>query len=317
MPSLVILGAGGFLGKTLIASGCCSLPIKAVARSVPADAALKGPDISWFAGDLLKPDFLPAVLERGDLVCNLAYIIAGSEAENLRLIDNVIDACVQRQAARLVHCSTAIVIGAAPQVHIVESIPCMPVTPYERNKWNVEQRVLQAVRRGLDVGILRPTAIVGAGGENLRKLARQLQSDSAALNYLRASLFGKRPLHLVPVRNVAAALLHLAALRPALQGSIYQVCSDDDSDNNFLSVEKALLQALGLRPRKWPLLIVPTWVLRALLALRGRSPADVTRIYDGRKLLETGFRPADSVLDAVRQFGQQFRDTGNVATGSV
>lgn len=315
MPSLVILGAGGFLGKALIASGRSSLRIKAVARSVPVDAALKGPRISWFAGDLLESDFLPAVLECGDLVCNLAYIIAGSEANNLQLIDNVIDACVQRQAARLVHCSTAIVAGAAPQAHIVESTPCVPVTPYERTKWNVERRVLQALGRGVDVGILRPTAIVGAGGENLRKLARQLQNDSAALNYVRASIFGKRPLHLVPVGNVAAALLHLAALQTALQGNIYHVCSDDDSGNNFLSVEKELLRALGLRPRKWPLLSIPAWVLKVLLALRGRSPSEVTRIYDGRKLLSTGFKPTDSVLDAVRQLGRQLRSDRDVSNG--
>jgi nucleoside-diphosphate-sugar epimerase len=106
---------------------------------------------------------------------------------------------------------------------VTESVTCVPATPYERIKWALERQVLGIHSESLDVGILRPTAIVGPGGANLLKLARALRGGSAVVNYLRASLFADRPMHLVPVRNVAAAVLHLAALPGPLGGNIYHV----------------------------------------------------------------------------------------------
>ena len=114
-------------------------------------------------------------------------------------------------------------------------------------------------------------------------------------------------MHLVPVRNVAAALLHLAQLPLPLSGNIYHVSSDDDPDNNFMSIERVLMRSLGLEPRKVPLLPVPIQVLALLLKLLGRSATDVARGYDSQKLLDTGFIPVDSVVNAVREFGEAIR----------
>jgi nucleoside-diphosphate-sugar epimerase len=199
------------------------------------------------------------------------------------------------------------VAGATQVSRVVESTPCMPLTPYERTKWIIEQRVLGALHRGLDVGILRPTAVVGSGGHNLLKLARSLVRDSAFANYLRASLFGRRPMHLVPLRNVTAALLHLSFLPAALNGEIYIVSSDDDPHNNFRSIEKIMLRSLGLRPRKVPLLPFPSGVLSLMLRLLGRSEVGRARIYDSGKLHEVGFKPMNSVVGAVREFGENFK----------
>lgn len=282
------------------------MPVKAVAHSIPADAPSLQEGIEWFEADLLAAASLDAVLSPGDVVCNLAYMSAAGEAANATLVANIIEACVRTHAARLVHCSTAVVAGAVTQSRVLESSPCVPSTSYERTKWLLEQQVVNAVARGLDTGILRPTAIIGPGGQNLVKLARSLRGGSRIVNYLRASLFGKRPMHLVPVRNVAEALLHLATLPDRLNGNIYHVSSDDDPENNFATVEKVLSQALGVRPRGLPLLPVPAQVLSLLLGLAGRSETDSARIYDSRKLHAAGFKPTDSVVRAVREFGESF-----------
>ena len=110
-------------------------------------------------------------------------------------------------------------------------------------------------------------------------------------------------MHLVPVRDVAAGLLHLARLDSALNGNIYHVSADDDPDNNFASVEKILSQTLAVGVRKLPLLPVPARLLPLLLRTLGRSDTNVARVYDSRKLRDTGFRPIDSVAAAVREFG--------------
>jgi nucleoside-diphosphate-sugar epimerase len=307
--SLVILGASGFLGRTLLDGVHLPMPVKAVSRNIPSGAALTQNNVTWRAADLSTSMSLIPVLDAGDVVINLAYSADGGEVANLQLIDSIVEACLRSGVARLVHCSTAIVAGKASSSRVVESTPCVPQTQYERTKWAVEKRVLAALSKGLDVAVLRPTAILGPGGQNLVTLARALQNGNRLINYLRASCFGRRAMHLVPARNVAGALLHVALLPAALGGNVYIVSSDNDPENNFQDVERALLRALGLKPRKLPLLPVPPQLLSILLWLLGRSDTDTTRTYDPQKLRETNFEPIDSVADAVREFGDSIRHT--------
>lgn len=308
MSSLVILGASGFLGRALIASIHFPIFIKAVARRIPQHVDLMGNNIKWFAVDLMHPKSLDSVLGEGDVVINAAYALVASKDENRRMMQNTIDACIRCRVARLVQCSTAVVAGATKSTLVVETTLCMPLTLYEQTKWLLEQQVLDALSRGLDVGILRPTAIVGPGGQNLLKLAGALQSGNEVLNYLRASFFGKRPMHLVSIRDVTAALCHLAFLPTILNGNVYIVSSDDDPENNFQSVEANLLSSLGLAPRKFPLLPLPLQVLSLLLRLMGRSDRDMQRMYGCQKLLATNFKPVHSVAMAVREFGHNIQD---------
>jgi nucleoside-diphosphate-sugar epimerase len=284
------------------------MPIKAVARRIPSDAGLHPKGVTWFATDLLKDTALDTVLSSGDVVCNLAYMPDAGPSANVTMIDNIIGACIRCRASRLIHCSTATVAGATRAAKILESTVCEPLTPYEKSKWALEQRVLNASTKDLDVGILRPTAIVGPGGQNLLKLAISLQKGNGVANYLRASVFGTRPMHLVPVRDVAASLVHLASMPVSLNGNIYHVSRDSDPNNNFESIENTLLRALSLRPRKVPLLRIPAFVLPLLLGLLGRSDTGNSRIYDQSKLIESGFKQVDSVLNAVREFGEKIRD---------
>ena len=306
MPSLVILGAGGFLGRELLASADVALPIKAVARAVPFDVGLHA-GVAWHAADLLAPGSLDSILERDDVVINLAYIAGGSTAENLRLVENVVDACIHYRVARLVHCSTAVVAGAALATRVTEATVCVPHTSYEMTKLAVEERALRGMSNGLDVGILRPTGIVGPGGQNLAKLAESLQRDNRVVTYLRACLFGRRPMHLVPVRTVAMALIHLGLLPGEIDGNVYIVSSDRDPDNNFRDVEALLLRSLDLPPRVLPLLPMPKQLLSLLLRLRGRSDTNMEREFSSEKLLATNFTPVDSVGAAVSAFAESLR----------
>ncbi len=284
------------------------MPIKAVLRDMSSVAELAREGITWFEADLLKARSLDGVLAYGDVVCNLAYLPDAGETTNVTMIDNIIESCLRSRVARLVHCSTAVVVGAARASRIFESTTCVPLTCYEKTKWALEQRVLSALPRGIDVGILRPTAIVGPGGQNLLKLSTSLRNGNTVTNYLRASIFARRSMHLVPVRNVTAALFHVTGMPIALNGNIYHVSSDNDPNNNFKSIEEVLLRSLGLHARKLPLLPMPAGVLSLLLGLMGRSDTDTARIYDPGKLLDTGFKPVDSVVNAVREFGEKTRN---------
>jgi len=304
----VILGAGGFLGRHLIGSGKSPVPVKAVARSVPPDRDLTKADVVWFAANLLSPTSLEDILEPGDVVINVAFLYGAGQSENGRLVDNVTAACLRASVARLVHCSTAVVVGATKVARVTEETSCEPLTKYERIKWDLERRVLSAQISGLDVAIVRPTAIVGPGGHNLRKLAHSLLNGNRTANYLRACLFHKRPMHLVAVSTVVAALLHIAFMPRPAGGNIYIVSSDDDPSNNFKTVETILMNSLGLTPRRVPVIPVPKPAFAVLLRLLGRSETAPDRNYDAAKLRATNCQPVDSVERAVREFGRSITD---------
>jgi nucleoside-diphosphate-sugar epimerase len=106
---------------------------------------------------------------------------------------------------------------------------------------------------------------------------------------------------------VVAAVLHVAGLAGPLAGNTYYVCADDDAGNDFRSVEALLAQALGVPARAMPVLPLPPQLLSLLLWITGRSDTDLHRRYDTAKLLATGYRPVDSVQDAVREFGENFK----------
>ncbi|PKO85208.1 MAG: nucleoside-diphosphate sugar epimerase, partial [Betaproteobacteria bacterium HGW-Betaproteobacteria-12] len=138
---------------------------------------------------------------------------------------------------------------------------------------------------------LRPAAVFGAGGQALRTLVASLRNGSRLANYARASLFGRRAMHLVPVETVVAALLFLCARREALHGEVFIVAEDDAPLNNFRDVERALLAALHRPDYPLPPLPLPAGLLAALLRLRGRSELDPHCRYSAAKLRAQGFAP--------------------------
>jgi len=304
MPSLVILGAGGFVGRAILAGPKVPMPLTAIARAIPGDADA---GVKWVALDLLEHGALARELAAGDLVINLAFAPGLGLEVNGRLVESVVSACITARVARLLHCSTAAVFGNARTREVDESTPCAPMKEYEHTKLALERRVLTAREDGIDVGILRPTAIIGPGGQSLLTLARAIQFGNPVMNFLQSSLYGRRAMHLVPVADVAAAAVHLALMPQPLNGEIYIVAADDSPDNDFRRAEQLLRDALGVPPRRIPLLPVPARLLTALLKLRGRSDTSLDRHYDSRKLRLTGFRPVVTLADAIRDFARSLR----------
>ena len=304
---MVVFGASGFLGRHFVAAAAArGGAVRAVTRSANLPAMSSA--VEWVTADLAVPASLDRALDEAATVVNLAYSPQLSAAQNQQAVDNLISACRHRKVRRLVHCSTAVVAGATPAPCVAEDTDCLPATPYERCKWAIEQRVVAAGKTGLDVVVLRPTAIVGPGGANLASLARNLISGSALINYCRRSLYADRQMHLVPVSTVVAAILHAARLPGRMAGEVFMVAADDDADNRFSSVEAILRGALGLAPARIPAFPVSRELLSIALRLRGRSDRGQERNYSWEKLRLTGFSPAETVADAVRSYGAWFRN---------
>jgi len=302
VSSIIVLGGSGFVGRSFITGRATEVPIKAVSRHTPTNTSLLK-RAQWFSADMAEINSLDPIVTEGDIVINLIFS-SGEYEENSQVLKNVINTCLRKKVKRLIHCSTATVVGRSKDDIIDESTVCMPVTAYEKSKYLLEQQVLMSATADFEVVIVRPTAIIGPGGKNLMKLAVNLKNSFSLINHLNAYLNGRRPMHLVPVDMVTAALEHLIFLKKPLGREVFIISADEDLSNNYISVEYYLMNALGLKTRSAPLFTIHPWLLSVLLKLRGRSDTNIHREYSSKKLLSTGFTFRTQLKDAVEAFGK-------------
>lgn len=290
MKDIVITGATGYIGRhlvqELIRQGGWRVKILSRTKGRAAEFAR---DVEIVEGDLRAPESFRDFFEPGCVVVNLVYLREAGEAVNLTATRNLLEACQTAKVCRLIHCSTADVTGRAPGTQITEASHCQPLTEYARTKFAVEQAVLDAARAGLDAIILRPTAVFGPAGTNLRKLADDLALSGRWRNYLKSCLFGRRRMNQVHVRNVVAAIMFLAQRVENLSGEIFLVSDDESPANNFADVERVLMQSLHLSDYPLPRIALPTVLLRNLLRLLGKDNINPLRNFDSSKLQQLGF----------------------------
>jgi nucleoside-diphosphate-sugar epimerase len=291
--AVAIVGASGYIGRHLVEElqRLGGFRIKLLTRSLDNHlrSARSDMDMEVFEGDLREPESLQDFLECGCTVINLAYLWGAGEAANLEVTQNLLEACKVVKVKRLIHCSTAAVIGRVLDNLITEATPCRPVTEYGMTKLSVEQSILDAGKGNFDVVVLRPTSVFGPEGEPLKKLARDIVSGSRLSNYLKSSLFGKRRMNLVPVENVVGAIILLMCHVENFDGEVFIVSDDDSPTNNFADVEKFLMRELQIAEYMIPRIPLPLGLLEILLGVMGRNNINPRCNYVSSKLRNFGF----------------------------
>lgn len=297
MSEMFVFGASGFIGRHMVKEFGFDV-ISPVTRNLKQETD-KG---RWFEADILRPQSLDKILTPGSAVVNLAYSGSGSAGDNIKMAKNLVQACLRAKVSRLVHCSTAVVAGANVSPVIDENSACFPATIYERNKHDIEKIFIAAASCGLSVYVLRPTAVVGPGGQNLNKLLSEILEGNNLVNFIRSSVHGKRNLNLVPVKDVVRALFHLGT-HPFISSGVYICSADDDPGNRYDSVEGIIREVLGKQQRMMTSIRLPSYILSFLLRItRSGSGQFENRYYSSEKLFATGFQRTEKISDAVRDF---------------
>ncbi|WP_411877841.1 NAD-dependent epimerase/dehydratase family protein [Polaromonas sp. YR568] len=311
LTTIAITGASGFIGTHLVSALLRSggYRVKVLSRSLRSEAAQSAwpPEVEVVQGDLRDPSTLKGFVEQGCTVINLVYLWGEGEVENLAAVGNLLVACRQAKVARVIHCSTADVAGRTPDKCVTEASPCRPATAYATTKLKMEAAVLTAGENCHGVAVLRPTAVFGPGGENLKKLARDLAGGSRWRNAAKACIFGRRRMNLVHIDNVVAAIIFLADPGRALDREIFIVSDDDAPSNEFSSVEFAMMQALGIQRSPRPRIFLPAWVLSLMLRALGKNNVNPLCIYDAGKLGAWGFRPPVPFGDGLLRYAAWYR----------
>jgi nucleoside-diphosphate-sugar epimerase len=307
--NICVLGGTGFIGKHLLNFLKTENVSRIIVLSRQKDKVWDYPEnVEIVVGDLLDVDSLIYFLRSRAIVINLAFLKNESEEVNVKAAENLGRACVEVGVRRLIHCSTAVVVGKNNDDVITEETACSPVTEYEQTKFEIENILLKNLAHMCEVVIVRPTAVFGAGGKNLLKHAEDLINEFRLTRMIKASLYAKRRLNLVDVRNVVEAILFLGRYEGDVCGQSFLVSDDDSEMNNYYDVTRLLCQHLGLRE---PYIIhfpFQPLILRLLLSVSGRSNTNPKRIYSSEKLMRLGFKRPVPPQEGIKKFALWYRD---------
>lgn len=300
---IIVFGAMGFIGQHLIRMVDCELiaPVsRRLKKSIPADYK----DRNWLVSDLLNLHSIEQILEPGSTVINLAYSGSVSSKDNITMIENLGQACRRAKVSKLLHCSTAHVVGANTSSVVSEDTKCLPVTIYEKTKYQIENNLLNLANDNLKIYILRPTEVIGPGGQTLKKMVREIEIGNEIMNYFRSSLFCSRKLNLIAVKDVVDALIHLSKPSSSFPSGIYICSADDDPDNRYDKVDVLMRDILKKKRRIKTFPFPPSQqILKVILRIsRSGSGQFCDRNYSSEKLFHTGFQRSVSVAQAVREF---------------
>lgn len=318
MGTVAITGASGYIGKHLVAQlrqrGDVRIKVLSRFKSRSPGAFDFGANVEVVEGDLHLPESLHSFLEPDCTVVHLAYLQGGGETENLGATANLLQECRISGIRRLIHCSTAAVVGRVPDNLITEDTTCNPVSEYGITKLKIENAVLEAGAGFFDVVVLRPTSVVGPEGGSLRKLAADLIARKNIRNYLKACLFGKRRMNLVHVDNVVAAIVYTIEHQENFAGAKYIVSEDDNAKNNFFDVEKFLMRELGVGEYGVPPVQLPLELLSFILQALGRNNINPRCSYDPSKLLELGFQRPLEFEDGLKKYSDWYKSVHRSST---
>lgn len=305
---IVIIGASSFIGQHLAKKLAAdnSISLRFLRHNQSVDRIVPGRMIDCVQGNLLEQESLKNLLIPGCTVINLAFLQDAPDKDNLTAIDNLAHICRNAQIKRLVHCSTAVVVGRTSDHVITEKTPCLPSPGYERVKFDIERALITASANHFELAIFRPTAVFGRGGKNLIKLARDVSHGNKIVNYFKSCLHNQRKMNLVCIDNVTSALKFLACSEERMNQEIFIISDDDSPANNYHDIEVFLMNRLGYTNYSVPKFPIPKSILSLLLKLAGKSSINPGRIYDSSKILKAGFIKSVSFDEGLELFADWY-----------
>jgi nucleoside-diphosphate-sugar epimerase len=258
MSTILLTGANGFVGQ--------HLGVYLLKQGYDVVAAVRQPNTSInftparlvAVGDIDATTDWSTALNGVEVVIHLAarVHVMQEQAEDplatFRQVNTLGTLRLAQQAAehgvkRFVYLSSIKVNGESTSATPFSEQNIMtPEDPYARSKWEAEQQLLElAAQTGLEVSIIRPPLVYGAGvGGNFQRLLR-LVARGWPLPL--ASIHNRRSL--VGVQNLCS-LLEVCVHHPAAANEVFLV--SDGEDISTPELIRMLAVAMGKPCRLWP-----------------------------------------------------------------
>ncbi len=229
---VLITGAAGFIGRHLM-KRLLDTGKRIIAFDViPCPESLVDEDkVCWIKGDITSPEQVEQAAQDCGLIFHLAAVVGdwGSESSH-RLVTvegtrHVFDAALkQKRRPRIVLASSIVVYGDQINQKVChEGVPHgKTFGPYSESKQAQERMAQQYLQRGLDIRIVRPANVYGAGSKPwVEELCIELKRGVPVLIG-----GGDFDAGLVHVNNVVEVML-LAAVNSQARGQIYNAADEN------------------------------------------------------------------------------------------
>jgi nucleoside-diphosphate-sugar epimerase len=259
MSTILLTGANGFVGQ--------HLGVYLLKQGYDVVAAVRQPNTSInftparlvAVGDIDATTDWSTALNEVEVVIHLAarVHVMQEQAEDplatFRQVNTLGTLRLAQQAAehgvkRFVYLSSIKVNGESTSATpFSEQNVTTPEDPYARSKWEAEQQLLDlAAQTGLEVSIIRPPLVYGAGvGGNFQRL---LSLVARGWPLPLANIHNRRSL--VGVQNLCS-LLEVCVHHPAAANEVFMV--SDGEDISTPELIRMLAVAMGKPCRLWPL----------------------------------------------------------------
>jgi nucleoside-diphosphate-sugar epimerase len=321
----LVTGATGFTGchlaRALAARGDSVRVLVRPASQVKL-SALAG--MEAVVGDLEVADDLSRAVDGVDVVYNIAalYRQAGLPEATYRKVNAeapgaLVEACARAGVVRVVHCSTVGVHGDIEHPPANEEAPLRPGDIYQVTKLEGEERASERARAGgVELVIVRPSGIYGAGDRRLLKLFR-----GVARRRLVILGSGEIFYHLTHIDDLVEGF-RLAATVPRAAGRTYILAGGEVTTLNELV--RIIGAEAGVPGELWHLPVWPFWMAgaacEAICAPFGIEPPLYRRRVDfftksrafdiTRARTELDFRPRVTLRDGIRRTLEWYRAEG-------
>jgi len=218
MKEYIVTGANGYLGYILVQKlvGKGYFPIKIIIRSPKSFDRFKGLPIKAAIGDILDKDFISKQITPGSVIFHLAGVIDIGTVKNKLIYDinvkgcqNIVDACIQNKAEKLIYTSSVSVIKPLKNNKLMKEPtvfePKILAGHYAKSKAMATQYIIdKSKNEGLNAVVVYPSAIIGPYDYNISNLGQ------VVLDYInhRLTAYVKGGYNFVDVRDVADGLIN-------------------------------------------------------------------------------------------------------------
>ncbi|MFS0828413.1 NAD-dependent epimerase/dehydratase family protein [Pseudomonas phoenicis] len=225
---ILVTGASGFIGgrfaRFALEQG---LDVRINGRRADAVAHLVKRGAQFIPGDLSNAEVARRVCQGVDIVVHCAGAVGtwghyqDFHQGNVVLTENIVEGCLKEHVRRLVHLSSAALYGDRPGLLDVREAP-LPRRfhdHYAATRQVAEQKVFGAGEFGLEVLVLRPSPVVGAGDTRLFPawIERQRQGRLAIIGN------GLNKVDFTSVHNLNEAFLSALSVDAQALGQAYNI----------------------------------------------------------------------------------------------
>lgn len=159
---IFVTGATGYVGQNLANSLVKKGHMVYVLTRKESSIFSNNKDVNVIVGDITDAISLP---ENIDTIFHCAGVIyQPNEMEKVNVLgtQNIVELALKNKC-KLIHLSSAGVIGNTKEITLDENTICNPQNAYEISKYKAEQIVINAIKKGLNAYIIRPSTIFGIG----------------------------------------------------------------------------------------------------------------------------------------------------------